>query len=148
MFLGVRLLEFKLCCFGVCLFWSRIFLLPLFSISSMGKLPATLFFVTLIVILTIQPASSAYAQKFDRSACTFQGKPLFGKVQIVTRFPDAKVKVVSSFEDLAVQTVTTFPDRCGKWQFVTSFPNLKVQFVENFPDLKIRFVDAFPGLRR
>ncbi len=90
---------------------------------------------------------SANSQKIDRPSCTYAGKPLFGRVQIVTAFPDIKVSTVSSLEDLRVQVVTAFPDRCGKWQFVNSFPDLKVQFVESFPDIKIRFVEAFPGLR-
>jgi hypothetical protein len=41
--------------------------------------------------------------------------------------------------------VTSFPDACGKWQMVTSFPNLKVQLVSAFPDIKIQYVTAFPG---
>jgi hypothetical protein len=81
------------------------------------------------------------------SSCTFKGKRLYGKVQVVTSFPDIKVQVVSSFPDLKVQKVTSFPDSCGKWQFVTSFPDFKVQFVTSFPDVKIQYVTSFPGVR-
>jgi hypothetical protein len=77
--------------------------------------------------------------------CTFNGKKLYGKIQVVTSFPDIKVQKVTSFPDLKVQEVTSFPDACGKWQFVTSFPDLKVQFVESFPDIKVQFVTSFPG---
>ena len=77
--------------------------------------------------------------------CSFQGKKLYGKVQIVESFPDLKVKVVQSFPDLKVQWVNNFPDKCGKWQAVESFPDLKIQFVQSFPDLKIQFVESFPG---
>jgi len=80
------------------------------------------------------------------SDCTFKGKKLYGKVQVVTSFPDIKVQVVDSFPDLKVQTVTSFPDSCGKWQDTTSFPDLKVQFVTSFPDIKIKYVTSFPGL--
>jgi hypothetical protein len=80
------------------------------------------------------------------SSCTLKGKKLYGKVQVVTSFPDLKVQRVTSFPDLKVQRVTSFPDSCGKWQFVTSFPDLKIQFVDSFPDLKVQFVSSFPGV--
>ncbi len=83
----------------------------------------------------------------DRGTCTFNGKKLYGKVQIVTAFPDVKVQVVTAFPDLKVQNVTAFPDACGKWQMVTAFPDVKVQFVTAFPDVKVEYVTAFPGLR-
>jgi len=79
-------------------------------------------------------------------SCTFKGKKMYGKVQVVTSFPDLKVQVVSSFPDLKVQKVTSFPDSCGKWQLVDSFPDFKVQFVDSFPDVKIQYVDSFPGV--
>jgi hypothetical protein len=79
-------------------------------------------------------------------SCTFKGKKLFGKVQIVSAFPDIKVQVVSAFPDLKVHMVNAFPDSCGKWQAVTAFPDIKIQFVDAFPDVKIQYVDAFPGV--
>jgi len=81
------------------------------------------------------------------TSCTFKGKRLYGKVQVVSSFPDIKVQVVSSFPDVKVQKVTSFPDSCGKWQFVTSFPDIKIQFVTSFPDVKIQYVTSFPGVR-
>jgi hypothetical protein len=88
---------------------------------------------------------TAAAGKID-SSCTFKGKKLYGKVQIVTAFPDIKVQVVTAFPDLKVHMVDAFPDSCGKWKSVTAFPDLKVQFVDAFPDVKIQYVDAFPGV--
>ncbi|MEW5740435.1 MAG: hypothetical protein AB1938_16015 [Myxococcota bacterium] len=82
----------------------------------------------------------------NKSNCTFNGKKLYGKIQIVTSFPDVKVQEVSSFPDLKVQKVSSFPDKCGKWQIVTSFPDTKVQFVSSFPDVKIQYVSSFPGM--
>ncbi len=79
--------------------------------------------------------------------CTFKGKKMYGKVQIVKSFPDFKVQRVTSFPDLKVQKVTSFPDKCGKWQFVESFPDFKVQFVDSFPDFKIQYVDSFPDFK-
>jgi len=78
--------------------------------------------------------------------CTYQGRALFGKIQVVKSFPDIKIQVVKSFPDLKVQWVNSFPDKCGKWQKVENFPDLKVQFVESFPDIKIEFVQSFPGV--
>ena len=78
--------------------------------------------------------------------CTLKGKKLFGKVQIVTAFPDLKVQVVTSFPELKVEKVRHFADVCGKWEMVDGFPDLKIQIVDSFPDLKVQYVDAFPGL--
>ena len=46
----------------------------------------------------------------------------------------------------AVKIVDLFPDKCGEWQIVDSFPDLKVQLVDSFADLKIKYVDSFPGI--
>jgi hypothetical protein len=78
--------------------------------------------------------------------CTFNGKPLWGKVQVVDAFPDIKVQRVDAFPMLKVQKVDAFPDSCGKWQFVDAFPDIKIQFVDAFPDVTIQFVDSFPGV--
>jgi hypothetical protein len=91
------------------------------------------------------PQAPAETLKVPKS-CVLKGKRLWGKVQVVSAFPDLKVQVVSAFPDLKVQVVDAFPDKCGKWQMVTSFPDLKVQFVDAFPDLKIQYVTAFPGV--
>ncbi len=88
----------------------------------------------------------AFAGKVNKSDCTFKGKKLYGKVQVVTSFPDIKVQEVSSFPDLKVKKVSSFPDKCGKWKFVKSFPDFKVQFVTSFPDVKIQYVSSFPGV--
>lgn len=104
--------------------------------------------LTLLLFLLLLPAGSLLAkeEKIDAKRCTFKGKFLFGKVQVVKNFPDLKIQVVQSFPDLKVQWVRNFPDACGKWQAVESFPDLKIQYVESFPDLKIQRVESFPGL--
>lgn len=89
----------------------------------------------------------AESKTFDVAACTFKGKPLYGKIQVVDAFPDVRVQIVSAFPDVKVEQVTAFPTSCGKWKFVSAFPDLKVEFVKSFPDIKIQFVDAFPGVR-
>lgn len=80
------------------------------------------------------------------SSCTFNGKNLWGKVQVVDAFPDIKVQYVDAFPDLKVQWVSAFPDDCGEWQEVDAFPDFKIQLVDAFPDIKVQRVDAFPGL--
>lgn len=101
------------------------------------------FIVIAALFLAITPAAAEGELGAD---CTWNGIPLFGKVQIVESFPDIKVGIVTSFPDLKVKTVTSFPDDCGEWQFVTSFPDFTIQFVESFPDIEIQMVESFPGL--
>jgi|TARA_R100000455_G_C6246932_1_gene104438 hypothetical protein len=78
-------------------------------------------------------------------ACTFNGIPLYGEVEIVESFADIQVQVVDSFPDLRVKTVESFADSCGEWEFVDSFPDFTVEFVSSFGDIKIEFVESFPG---
>ena len=91
-------------------------------------------------------ALPAFAADIDKATCTYKGKKLYGKIQLVTSFPDVKVQEVSSFPDLKVEKVGAFPDKCGKWQIVTSFPDTKVQLVTSFPDVKVQYVTSFPGI--
>ncbi len=95
------------------------------------------------VICGLGPAHAD--EKFNKDACTLDGIPLYGNVQIVESFPDLKVQIVNSFPDLKVQVVTSFPDDCGQWKFVDSFPDFKIQYVDSFPDIKVEMVTSFPG---
>jgi hypothetical protein len=100
------------------------------------------------VMVMFVAASVGFSEtgKVSKGDCTFKGIKLYGKVQVVTSFPDIKVKVVTSFPDLKVQNVSSFPDGCGKWQFVDSFPDFKIQYVDSFPDIEIMMVNSFPGI--
>jgi hypothetical protein len=103
--------------------------------------------VLCVVTLALGLVLHAWADKgFNKHTCSFKGKKLYGKIQVVSSFPDVKVQVVSSFPELKVQVVSSFPDKCGQWKMVDSFPDTKVQFVESFPDVKIQYVDSFPGI--
>lgn len=82
----------------------------------------------------------------NKGNCTFDGKPLYGRVQIVDSFPDVKVKKVDNFADLDVKFVNSFPNDCGEWEIVKSLPDIRVQFVSNFPDVTIKVVNNFPGM--
>lgn len=103
------------------------------------------FVAATITFAFVFPCAASAAGGFDKVSCSFNGKKLYGKIQIVTAFPDVKIQEVSAFPDLKVQKVTAFPDICGKWQIVNAFPETKVQFVTAFPDVKIEYVTAFPG---
>jgi hypothetical protein len=80
------------------------------------------------------------------SACTLDGIPLKGKVQIVNSFADFKVKIDNSFPDLKVEVVNSFPNKCGQWKFVNSFPDFTIEIVNSFEDFSIKYVNSFPGL--
>jgi hypothetical protein len=92
------------------------------------------------------PRATARTDRTVAPDCTLKGQKLYGKVKVVTAFPDLKVQVVDAFPDLKVQIVDSFPDKCGRWKIVETFPDLKIQFVTAFPDLKIKYVNALPGL--
>ena len=98
-----------------------------------------------LVVMTVSNCRAETGKVSEN--CSFQGKKLFGKVQVVNSFPDVKVQVVTSFPDLKVKLVDAFANECGKWQMVESFPDLKIQFVDSFPDIKIQYVESFPGIR-
>jgi hypothetical protein len=100
--------------------------------------------LVLLVLFTVTLISSRN-NPIHKSDCTFKGIKLYGRVKVVTSFPDVKVQIVSSFPDLKVQAVKSFPDRCGKWEFVDTFPDFKIQFVTSFSDIKIQYVNSFPG---
>ncbi|WP_447920309.1 hypothetical protein [Achromobacter aegrifaciens] len=89
------------------------------------------------------------AGDLDKANCTYKGVPLYGKVKIVTAFPDIKVKVVaySGFADLAVWKSFAFAERCGEWRIVDSMPDFTIELVDAFPDVTIAWVDAFPGIQ-
>ena len=103
-------------------------------------------FQTFVVLALVMVSfNSGFAGKLN-SKCTYKGHKLWGKVQIVTSFPDIKVKLVNAFPDLKVKKVNSFADSCGKWQFVKSFPDLKIQIVDSFADIKVKYVSSFPGV--
>lgn len=103
--------------------------------------------VSLAAAALLYPVSSGHASGGAVAGdCTFNGKPLYGRVQIVEHFPDIKIQVVQHFPDLNVKVVEHFPDSCGRWEFVEHFPDFKVQIVEHFPDVKVKYVEHFPGL--
>lgn len=108
----------------------------------MAKLEAAILSAAAIFALA-SPAAHAGDISSD---CTFNGIPLYGKVQFVDSFPDLKVQVVDSFPDLKVKMVDAFPDSCGKWKSVDSFPDFKVKIVDSFPDIKVKMVSSFPGI--
>jgi hypothetical protein len=78
--------------------------------------------------------------------CTFKGKKLSGRFEVVNALADFRVKVVTALPDLRVEKVTALADSCGKWEEVSAIPNFTVQIVDALEDFSIEYVDAFPGL--
>ena len=101
-------------------------------------------FAGIVALMIVLATGSVFASPISSDGY-FKGIRLWGKVRVVSAFPDLKVQVVDAFPDLKVQRVTSFPDALGKWQFVNSGEDFTIQFVDAFPDIKIKFVDAFPG---
>ncbi len=105
----------------------------------------TCLYVAFLAVFVFLGVHAAVAKNID-SDCTYNGIKLYGKVKIVTSFPDIKVQKVNAFQNLSVQMVDVFPDVCGKWQIVDTFSDFTVQFVNAFPDITIKEVTAFPGI--
>lgn len=98
--------------------------------------------LTLSATITVFPATNLV----NRFTCSYQGKPLYGRVRFVESLQDIKVKVVTTSPDLRVKMVTSSTNRCGEWEIVDFLPDLKVQFVETLPDIEIQFVENNPGV--
>jgi hypothetical protein len=81
---------------------------------------------------------------WDPNTCTFDGIPMWGRVQVVDFLADVTIQEVTLFPDLYVQVVDFLPNSCGKWQEVSFLPDFTVQFVDFFPDLYIQYSN-FPG---
>jgi hypothetical protein len=90
------------------------------------------FYVIVFLLSNLFILNAQDKKKIDFEDCTFNGFPLYGKIQVVDSFPDIKVQIVESFPDIKVKVVESFPD-------------FKIQFVDSFPDIKIKFVESFPG---
>lgn len=89
------------------------------------------------------PPSDSYS-KF--AGCRYNGKNLWGRVQVVDFAPDVRVQVVSFAPDLRVQEVDFGASSCGRWQYVDFASDLRVQFVQFAPDIRIQMVSFAPGL--
>ena len=89
---------------------------------------ASLRWAALLILVTLLgaglPRAGAAAGTKIGPGCTLKGHKLYGKVKIVTAFPDLKVQIANAFPDLKVQIVDAFPDKCGQWKMVDAFPGL------------------------
>ena len=101
--------------------------------------------ILLLTLSVVMPVFSA-SNVVNRFTCSYQGKPLYGRVKFVESFQDIKVKVVTTSPDLRVKMVTNPTSRCGEWEIVEFLPSLKVQFVETLSDIEIQFVETNPGV--
>ncbi len=90
-------------------------------------------------------AALAYAGQIADD-CTYNGIPLYGRVQVVDFMADFTVQKVSFLPDLRVKDTPSFPSQCGEWQFVEFMPDFTIQYVDFLPDFTIQMVDFAPGL--
>ena len=78
--------------------------------------------VCLSIAATAVSGPRARQRKKVGPDCTLKRHKLYGKVKIVTTFPDLKVQVVKAFPDLKVKLVDALPDSCGKWEMTDTSP--------------------------
>jgi hypothetical protein len=99
-----------------------------------------------LFLLCLLPLLGAQQPKpFDKSACTWKGKKLYGKVRIVDSLEDVRIRFVDSLEDFRVRIVDHYlQDRCGLWRYVDSLEDLRVRIVDSGEDLRVRLVDYDP----
>ena len=123
--------------------------------TSIGKTqPLVRYVMAISIVLTAGDSLSGdsgnrglrVANQCQDENCYKNGHKLYGRIKLVTSFPDIKAKVVTSFPDLKVKIVESAPTKCGEWKIVNEFPDLKVQLVDSSPDIRIQFVQSFPGL--
>lgn len=96
---------------------------------------------------TSNPATAAPNLGLNKGNCSFSGKQLFGKVQIVEYGADFEIQKVDYGSDLKVRLVEYGASSCGKWQIVDYGANFKVQLVDYGADFKVQFVDYGEGFR-
>lgn len=63
-----------------------------------------------VASLALGCVSTAVAGNVD-GQCRFNGKRLYGTVQVVCSFPDIKVQFVDAFPDVKIQFVDAFPGK-------------------------------------
>ncbi len=104
------------------------------------------FALSFVLTIFISPINVVNAENNTSVSCDYNGIQLYGKVQIVSEFPDFTIQQVDSSPDLLVQQVRSLPNTCGKWQIVDSFPDFKVKYVTKNADIKVKMVELFPGV--
>ncbi|CAN2175087.1 hypothetical protein MCEMRE203_00148 [Candidatus Nanopelagicaceae bacterium] len=93
----------------------------------------------------IPNSGSSILKGFNRSSCTFDQKPLYGKVEIVDYGQDFDVQIVDYGQDLKVEEVSYGAYSCGKWEIVDYGANFKIKLVSYGADFKIKIVEYGAG---
>lgn len=86
-------------------------------------------------------------EPIDRDSCSCKGIPLYGRVKIVTEYPDFRIQVTDNYPDIVVKIVGEHSHYCCEWQIVNDYPDFTIQFVEDYPDFTIAFSNDFYGIR-
>lgn len=101
---------------------------------------------TVPTTLPSRPVVTTPERGFDWQACTYDGVPLHGQVEIVEFGADFLVREVSVNPDLRVEAVEFAPTSCGQWEFVDFGADFTVEFVQvGLGDFTISFVDFNAG---
>ena len=99
------------------------------------------------LVLALLPVFAA-REPIDSDSCSCKGIPLYGRVKIVTEYPDFRIKVTDDYPDIVVQIVDRYSsDNCCMWKIVEDYPDFTVQFVEDYPDFTVAFSDSSHGIR-
>lgn len=99
------------------------------------------------LVLALIPVFSV-REPIDSDSCTCKGIPLYGRVKIVTEYPDFRIQVTDNYPDIVVKIVEDYrPNVCCIWKIVEDYPDFTVQFVEDYPDFTVSFSDYSHGIR-
>ena len=87
-------------------------------------------------------------EPIDVENCSCKGIPLYGRVKIVTEYPDFRIQVTDNYPDIVVQIVDRYyPGECCMWKIVDDYSDFTVQFVDSYPDFTVSFSDHSHGIR-
>lgn len=99
------------------------------------------------LVFALLPVFAA-REPIDSDSCTCKGIPLYGRVKIVTEYPDFRIKVTDNYPDIVVKIVDRdYPGECCMWEIVENYPDFTVQFVEDYPDFTVAFSNDSYGIR-
>lgn len=106
----------------------------------MKSLISCLIFALLPVFVSREP--------IDADSCSCKGIPLYGRVKIVTEYPDFRIQVTDNYPDIVVKISEDYrPTDCCVWKIVDSYPDFTIQFVDDYPDFTVAFSDYSHGIR-
>ena len=98
------------------------------------------------LVLALLPVFAA-REPIDSDSCSCKGIPLYGRVKIVTEYPDFRIQVTDNYPDIVVKIVDEYSHYCCEWQIVNDYPDFTIQFVKDYPDFTVAFSDSSHDIR-